>query len=361
MERGGGEVPSPPEDVSGSSLHFPEGLLCGRGRAEGKFEPNHGKMVLEAPLHSWRGGGGEVPSPPEGVSGSSLHSPDGLLGGRGQGEGRFEPNHCKVGSEPARRRGWPSSIRVQLLLILPLLLLTSCGQSARKEASDEIGKKLDQLSLSQVTALGPHKCESWLELSNPSQAGDKAIVEQQTLQWDGWDQYRYVIQKGDLTTLDVTLWKGQAFQRGPDGKVRTRSNLEEMHYYLRQTWNPWEGVIHPFRSSVQYMLEQTDELEGRPVDRYKIGFRATVEPDASSQEPTRRMLEPEILEGKLWLDKATQVPLQIDLKGAWKQVRFARRPGDVGETRRYAVAFKLRRYNIGKRQLPEPPEFVARP
>lgn len=280
------------------------------------------------------------------------------------------PNAAATGRRATQRA---KCMSLPLPLLMPLLLLlslfTACGRSAaRKEASDEVGTLLDRLSLAQVTALGPHKYESWLQLTPPEAAdkaaggkGEKAIVEQQTLLWDGWDQYRYVIQKGELTTLDVTVWKGQAFQRGPDGKVRTRSNLEEMHYYLRQTWNPWEGVIHPFRSSVQYELEQTDELEGRPVDRYKIGFSAMVEPDATSQEPTRRTLEPELLEGKLWLDKATKVPLQIELKGAWKQVRFARRPGEVGETRRYGVAFKLRRYNIGKRQLPEPPEFVARP
>lgn len=251
-------------------------------------------------------------------------------------------------------------LAVCILCIAPLM--TACGRSAAlKETSEEVAKALDQVSLPQVSQLGPHTYQTKVDITSKGREGEKRILEQQNLQWDGWNQYRYVIQKGELTSLDVTIWKGMAYQRSPDGKVRTRSNLEEMHYYLRQAWNPWEGVIHPFRASVVYELEQVDEREGRPVQRYHIGFRARTEPDPAGTEATRRSTEATRLEGKLWLDTATKVPLQIELSGAWKQVRFARRPGDTGEETRYEVAFQLRRYNIGLLQLSEPPEFVARP
>lgn len=252
------------------------------------------------------------------------------------------------------------------MLLMWALSLSACqSQSDQRDASAAIASGLEKLTWEQVAQLGPHLYETSLVLKSSGGSeraeADRARTEKQVLQWDGWEQYHYAIQKGKLTPLDVTVWQNRVFQRMPDGRIRQRENPEEIHYYLRQTWNPWQGVIQPFRGMATYSLEQLDELEGRPVERYKLGFEARVAPTGAGPEATRRSLVGESLAGQVLLDKTTRVPLLIELEGAWRQGRFARRPGDAGEETRYEVTFKLRRSRFGKTQLSEPPETVARP
>lgn len=247
-------------------------------------------------------------------------------------------------------------------LLLLLLLCVGCGSSGSpQQVSESLGKQLSSISFKQVEALGPHLYEASIKLSLGGQGGKREVDEQHSLAWTGWDRYRYRVQKNGLATLDVTVWQGKVFQVQPDGRIRTRDNTEEAHYYLRQTWNPWEGVIQPFKAVAVYEYQQLDELDGRSVERYRIGFQPRLDAPSEGTDPLRRSTVVERLEGKLWLDRTTGVPLQIQLEGAWKQVRYARRPGSSGEEAPNSVVFTLRRSGFGKHHVTGPPEALARP
>lgn len=251
----------------------------------------------------------------------------------------------------------------QSLWILTLLVCVGCSPSGSpQQVSESLGKQLSSLSFKQVEALGPHRADVSTVLTLAGGGGGRREVdEQQSLYWTGWDRYRYRVQKNALATLDVTVWQGKVYQVQPDGRIRTRASLEEAHYYLRQTWNPWEGVIQPFKAVALYEFQQPDELEGRSVDRYRIGFQPRLDAPSEGTDPLRRSTVVDRLEGKLWLDRATGVPLQIQLEGAWKQIRYARRPGSSGEEASNSVVFSLRRYGFGKHHITGPPEVLARP
>jgi len=209
--------------------------------------------------------------------------------------------------------------------------------------------------------LGPHHAESRLVLTSGGPDNPKVVSEEYELRWDNWGQYQYRVKKGNNIVMDVTVWGGKGFQRQSDGRIRKRERPDELNYYLRQTWNQWHSAINQFKQVLIYQFERSGDLEGRPVDKYLLTLKRRVEPGTSGRNRLRQSIEHDKLEGAIWIDRTTKVPLQAVLQGEYRVVRFSRRPGAPGEEAHYKIDFKLRRYNIGRQQLTEPPETLALP
>ena len=245
---------------------------------------------------------------------------------------------------------------------LAFVLLAGCGPSVgHREQTESIAERLSKLSFTDIMALGRHRSETELTTRTESRGRSQAISEHYDLRWEGWEQFQYQVTKGEFMVMDFTVWKGKAYQRQFGGRTRIRDNPSEMHYYLRQTWNQWNGVAEAFRSVLVYESAESVHVEGRPVETYHIRLAPQVEPNPGVTQRLRQSVEHDRVEGELWIDKATGVPLQIVFHGEYRVIRFSRRPGKPGETTRHWIEFKLRRYNIGQPQEIESPAVARSP
>jgi len=240
--------------------------------------------------------------------------------------------------------------------------MSACGRSGgHRETSESVAEKLARLSPDALASLGPHHCESVLLLNSEGDRGAKVIQERYELQWDNWDQYRYRVEKNGRKVMDLTIWKGQAYQRQGDGRLKTRKNTHEMHYYLRQTWNQWEAAVKPFSSVLRYDYRQTEIVEGRPVHRYDLALESVVDPLPGRKGRSRQSIVYDSINGSIWIDDATGLPLKAVMDAGYRHVRFSRRPGHPGEEIRFRLEFRLRRYDFGRQQVTESPGQLARP
>ncbi len=246
-----------------------------------------------------------------------------------------------------------------VLLLITTVLLSACGPSAgHRETTESLASRLEHLSVEQMSALGSHRCETLLSMATRSKHRSQVIREQYDLQWDGWDRYRYRVQKGEFAVMDVTVWGGRAYQREFGGRIRVRDDPAEVNYYLRQTWNQWPGATEAFKPVLVYEQEGSGTFEGREVEKYHIALRRQIDPNPRARNRLRQAVEHDKAEGLMWIDRATGVPLFIDFTGIYRVVRFSRGPGGRKEETRHTLEFKLRRHDFGARQVTESPPLA---
>lgn len=198
-------------------------------------------------------------------------------------------------------------------------------------------------------------------MTTKSRRGSQVVKEHYDLQWDGWEQFRYRVEKGQFMVMDVTVWKGRAYQRELGGRIRIREDPGEMHYYLRQTWNQWNGATEAFKPVLTYEFVEMGDVEGRPVEKYNISMTPRIEPNPSSAHRLRQSIEHDSAEGTVWIDRETGVPLHIDFRGEYRTVRFSRSPTGPREEALHRVEFELRRFNLGHQQVTESPAVARSP
>lgn len=253
-------------------------------------------------------------------------------------------------------------VPAHFLFLILSLFIAACGRPVSNvDTTETTLKALEQLSLEQTSGLGPHQTRTTTTITTTTGQRERVVRESSELKWDGWKKYAYQVKKADRTAFDVTVFGDKAFQRQLDGRLRVRNELEEFHYYLRQTWNPWPQIVSPFKPVIFLEAGTPAEVEGRKVTAFKLGLRPRIDAVPATEDASLQTVEHEQLEGAIWMDTTTGVPLKLTLKGTYKTVRLKRRGGAQGDETRTRVEFELLRTRIGESQVEGPPQVVARP
>ena len=104
---------------------------------------------------------------------------------------------------------------------------------------------------------------------------------------------------------------GTLFRAGKDGVLEPGGDPEPWRADLRLAWDPWSLALAPFRDRVHFTSEEEGIIDSRPARRYRLDLLP-----GGLDRPVGR-IRPSLLEGLVWLDAATSVPLLGEAKGRW--------------------------------------------
>lgn len=228
---------------------------------------------------------------------------------------------------------------------------------AQSQYINPLLQQMAKLSFDNAMGLGAHQMEGTLKVSSEGESRTIQSTETYRLAWEGWKNYAYKVTKNERPTMDVVIGGNQAYQLRGNRAVK-RDNLHDFHYYLQKTWNLWATAVRPFGEHLELKELRTTAREGRPTTEYQVSLREGAQRQRQSPGNGTSRIRYESVEGNIWVDKATNVPLSITFHGTYVSIRPSRLPGKKDSETVHEINLDVTRSNFGKSQNIELPEVL---
>jgi hypothetical protein len=164
----------------------------------------------------------------------------------------------------------------------------------------------DDVTFQTTEDLGPHRRHAAIVRTTTSADGHIVKTEEATdLQWKDRDNWRMLATRDGTVRSEILVWDGAAWLRS-GGQLRQRGDAEPYRVELMSTWDPWPMALESLADAVRLVPEGLEEVEGRRAWRH----RAEIVPPV---EGRRRVWEPTLVEGTVWIDERSALKLVGDV------------------------------------------------
>ncbi|MDP2314156.1 MAG: hypothetical protein Q8P41_14735 [Pseudomonadota bacterium] len=191
--------------------------------------------------------------------------------------------------------------------MIGLLAVLGCAGPV-EDAPPPLPLAAEQATFATLTGLGSYRMQASVRRATGGEGTVEMVgTETVELRWKDADHWSYVQRRDDRVRTEVVVWDAVAWANGGQGPLVRKGDAEPYRVQLAATWDPWERALESLAASIRLEPVGADLVDGRRAQRHTL---VVVPPP----EKRRRGWTVTAVEGDVWIDEATAVRLQGNVR-----------------------------------------------
>jgi hypothetical protein len=204
----------------------------------------------------------------------------------------------------------------------------------------------DQITFKSVERLGSHHMLATVSRSDLWDDGGRDDHEETAeLAWNSWDSFHLRRVVDGSTVSEIIVSEGTAFTRAKGTPWQAELDAEPARLQVQTTWNIWDTAMDVFSGRISLKEAEHSVADGRPARRFTVGLTEL----PVGKRIRSGAMNPQSIEGEVWLDEGTAVRLAADVKATAKRQGLTR-----------TIHLHLRRGGVGEAQIITRPAATTR-
>lgn len=193
-------------------------------------------------------------------------------------------------------------------MIALLGALLGCGDGpGRPEAPEAtLEQAAGTVTLGTIRDLGPCVVRSSVRREVAGKGPARVSEETSELRWQDQDHWSWVSARDGRTVAETIVWDGVAWSAHAGRPLERKGDAEPFRVQLGQVWDPWTA-LEGLAEQVALVPGDVEDLAGRRTVRHAVQPRAL-------PEKAHRTWVVDAAEGAVWIDEATAVRVQGDVR-----------------------------------------------
>ena len=224
-------------------------------------------------------------------------------------------------------------------MLVGLTLVCACHDEPL-EPPPSLAETSQEVQFASVDRLGPHHLLSTITTTESRDGREVSSAEETVeIRWQDWDHFVFSRTRDGHPVSAVTVAGSHAWLRRTDGAWVRKDDAEPYRIQLRTTWNTWDQALELFADRIALTEQGADVVEGRSARVYAVSLAPLPELPPGTAARVRAAGQPVSLAGRVWIDEATAVRLQADVRGVFERGNRTRE-----------ISLKLTRSAVGQDQ-----------